>query len=163
MSIHPVYAEQILSGHKRVEFRKRPVAGDVTHVLIYATAPVRQVVGVFCVEEQVSESPRDLWGDFKEVGGIAYKDLMKYYRGHSVGTGIRVKMAYAASTPLSLAEDLGINHPPQSYLYLKADLAQRALALLLPQSTDTKVAATSHQTATVSAELTGEASTLPGS
>ncbi len=149
MSIHPVYAEQILSGQKRVEFRKRPVAGDVTHVLIYATAPVRRVVGVFSVEEQVSESPRELWGAFKEVGGIAYRDLMKYYRGHSVGTGIRVKMAYTASTPLCLAEDLGINHPPQSYLYLEADLAHRALSLLLPQLTDTKVAATS--LATVSA------------
>ena len=39
MSIHPVYANAILTGDKKVEFRKRRLAADVTHVLVYATAP----------------------------------------------------------------------------------------------------------------------------
>ena len=45
MSIHPRYAEAILSGQKRVEFRKRRLAPDVTTVLVYATQPVGVLVG----------------------------------------------------------------------------------------------------------------------
>lgn len=150
MSIHPIYAEQIMTGHKRVEFRKRPVADDVTHVLIYATAPVCRVIGVFSIEEQISQPPRALWRDFKDVGGIAYNDLMKYYRGYTVGTGIRVKKAFAASTPLCLVKDLGIDHPPQSYRYLDKALAQRVMSSLFPQSAGTEGTGTTHQAAVVS-------------
>ncbi len=41
MSIHPQYANAIVEGTKRVEFRKRPLARNVTHVIVYATAPVK--------------------------------------------------------------------------------------------------------------------------
>src|SRR5690606_16414773 len=41
MSIRPEYAERILAGTKRIEFRKRPLASDITDVIVYATTPVR--------------------------------------------------------------------------------------------------------------------------
>ena len=50
MSIHPGYAEAILSGRERAEFRKRPLAEDVRTVLIYATAPVSAMSGWFTVQ-----------------------------------------------------------------------------------------------------------------
>lgn len=134
MSIHPGYARQIIAGTKRVEFRKRPLASDVTHVLVYATAPISHVVGVFTVEDQVSQSPQNLWGTFKDVAGIAYSDLMSYYNGHSVGTGIQVREAYAAPTPLRLMDDLGITHPPQSYRYVDKTLARNVLRDIISPS-----------------------------
>ena len=45
MSIHPEYAEALLDGTKTVELRKSPVAGDISHIVIYATAPVQRVLG----------------------------------------------------------------------------------------------------------------------
>ena len=47
MSIHPQYADAIVAGRKRAEFRKRPLAADIDVVLIYATAPVRAIIGWF--------------------------------------------------------------------------------------------------------------------
>ena len=47
MSIYPEYADRILSGTKKVEFRKTVFRKDVTHILIYATAPSQDVVGYF--------------------------------------------------------------------------------------------------------------------
>lgn len=134
MSIHPGFARQIIAGTKRVEFRKRPLASEVTHVLVYATAPVSHVVGVFTVEDQVSEPPQNLWSTFKDVAGIAYDDLMSYYSGYSVGTGIQVREAYAAPTPLRLMDDLGITHPPQSYRYVDEALARNVLGDIIPRS-----------------------------
>lgn len=127
MSIHPIYARKILDGTKRVEFRKRPIGPDVTHVLIYATAPVSQIIGVFTVREQISMSPADLWSSFKDEAGIRRRDLMTYYQGHTRGTGICVEDAFTAVTPLDLYEDLGIQHPPQSFRYICPELAQVVL------------------------------------
>ena len=47
LSIHPVYAQGIIDGRKTVEFRRRAFGKSVTHVVVYATAPVRKVVGAF--------------------------------------------------------------------------------------------------------------------
>ena len=61
MSIHPRYADAILDGTKVVEFRKRALAGDISTVLVYATAPVRRLVGTFQLSATLTASPRDLW------------------------------------------------------------------------------------------------------
>lgn len=47
ISIRPRYAHAILDGRKTVEFRKRRLAEDVTHVVIYSTRPDRAVIGFF--------------------------------------------------------------------------------------------------------------------
>ena len=70
LSIHPQYAEAILNGEKKVEFRKAGFSKDVTHVVIYATKPIGAVVGVFETDGSVVQSPRELWQTFSAVGGI---------------------------------------------------------------------------------------------
>ena len=64
MSIHPEYANAILAGRKTVEFRKRPIGDDVTHVIVYATAPTGAVVGAFTVTGQDTTSLTRLWETF---------------------------------------------------------------------------------------------------
>lgn len=132
MSIHPEYAEAILAGTKKVEFRKRPVADDVTHVIVYATAPVSAVVGAFAVEDQATAAPASLWRRFAKVGGISRHRYFVYFADHSHGVGIQVGEVLAPSKPLSLTEDLGVERPPQSFQYLDFDTAQPALAGMAP-------------------------------
>ena len=45
LSIHPEYAYKILSGEKTHELRKVLFKKPVTHVLVYATAPISKVIG----------------------------------------------------------------------------------------------------------------------
>lgn len=75
MSIHPRYAWAILEGRKTVEFRKRRLADDVTHVVIYSTVPDRAVVGYFTVEGQETSTPASLWGQFHDRGVIDESDF----------------------------------------------------------------------------------------
>lgn len=89
--------------------------------------PARNACYVFC-----AALTRALWKSFRDGAGIAYTDLMKYYRGHKLGTGIRVKEAYSSPTPLCLLEDLGIDHPPPSYRYLEDDPAKKVLLAIVP-------------------------------
>ncbi|MBN9619395.1 MAG: ASCH domain-containing protein, partial [Actinobacteria bacterium] len=79
MSIHPEYADAILAGTKKVEFRKRPIADDVTHVIVYATAPVSAIVGAFTVENQATAAPSNLWRRFAKVGGITRHGFFSYF------------------------------------------------------------------------------------
>lgn len=132
MSIHPRYAEGILSGTKRVEFRKRRMADDVTHVVVYATAPVSAVVCAFTVVEQHTLEPRSLWQRFKEVAGIGKQDFMSYYSGYSTGTGIAVGEVTRPSEPLCLKSRLGIARPPQSFQYLSEETARTTLGSMAP-------------------------------
>lgn len=132
MSIHPHYAQQILAGTKRVEFRKRPIAADVTHVIVYATAPVSSVVGAFTVEGQHTRNPHTLWRLFRGVGGISWSDFMDYYEGRPLGTGITVGEVLRASEPMRLNADLGIARPPQSFQYLSAQSAKLAILAMSP-------------------------------
>lgn len=130
MSIHPAYAAAILDGSKLVEFRKRPIADDVTHVVVYATAPVSAVVGAFTVADQYTVHPKALWRRFRAVAGIGQKDFMTYYEGRDFGTAIAIGNVMPAASPLALAADLGISRPPQSFQYLNEEIAGRTLLAL---------------------------------
>lgn len=127
MSIHPTYADEIMSGTKRVEFRKRPVGEDVTHVMIYATAPISAVIGAFTIGGQETMDPESLWSRFHTVAGITKRRFFAYFSGRATGTGIVVDEVLKPDAPLNLSRDLGVSRPPQSYQYLPADAARDAL------------------------------------
>lgn len=118
MSIKPEFAGAILSGDKVVEFRKRPVAADVSHVLIYATMPVGALLGWFAVQEQKTMSPTRLWSTFCKVGGISKSRFFEYYDQREYGTGILVESVGQFPAPVSLAELDTTLRPPQSFQYL---------------------------------------------
>lgn len=118
MSIRPEFAGAILSGDKVVEFRKRPVADDVSHVLIYATMPVGALLGWFAVRGQKTMSPKRLWSTFREVGGITKSRFFEYYDQREHGTGILVESVGQFPMPVSLADLDTRLRPPQSFQYL---------------------------------------------
>lgn len=121
MAIHPRYAEAILDGCKHVEFRKRPLASDVRTVVIYATAPVKRVVGEFTVDRIVIASPEALWEVAGSVGGIDKPSYYGYYAASDTAIGILVGVArrYPFGLPLhALNPEPAV---PQSFAYLPAD------------------------------------------
>lgn len=132
MSIHPEYVDAILAGTKRVEFRKRPIADDVTHVIVYATAPVSAVVGAFTVENQSTATPSSLWKTFATVAGITRSGFFSYFADRPHGVGIQVGQVLAPPEPLSLTEHLGVIRPPQSFQYLAAHTAEPVLGGMAP-------------------------------
>lgn len=127
MSIRPQYARAIVNGSKTVEFRKRPLAKDVTHVVIYSTVPDRAVIGVFSIAGQETLPPAKLWDSFAKCGGIDKNSFFEYYGDHECGTGIRVDQVHKLDCALDLRADLGVMHPPQSFQYLPTSTFQRIL------------------------------------
>jgi predicted transcriptional regulator len=121
MSIHPEYAEAIMRGDKRVEFRKRRLAPDIDTVVVYATAPVQRVVGTFAIERTVAGDPESVWREVGAVGGISRETFDNYYARSPQAVGLVVKSARRCRpAPLS---DLGTSLvPPQSFAYIPETL-----------------------------------------
>jgi len=84
LSIKPEYAEKILNGTKRFEYRKSAPRNEaVRTVVIYATMPVGKVVGEFEVAGVLRESPDALWKQTKTASGITRKFFDEYFSGRS--------------------------------------------------------------------------------
>lgn len=131
LSIRPQYANEILAGRKRVEFRRRPLPDDVTQVVIYATAPVARVVGAFRVEAIDSTTPSDAWRHYHQVGGIGQEAFDAYYDGTDAAHVIRIRDVQAVESPFPLSDVDESLRPPQSFTYLRDLRWTRARQLML--------------------------------
>lgn len=120
LSIKPQFAESILNGSKRYEFRKR-IHRDlrVTTVVIYATKPVGKVIGEFTIKTIHSENPTTLWEKTKEFSGISEVFFSSYFQDRDIGHAIEVSSVRRYKKHLSINDFLPSGVAPQSYAYLK--------------------------------------------
>lgn len=119
LSIKPEYAEKILNGTKRFEYRKAvPRNQSVRTVVIYATMPVGKVVGEFEVGGVLRDKPSVLWARTKEASGITRAFFDRYFSGRTEASAIAVKRPKRYPRPLSLEAVSGSMTPPQSFQYL---------------------------------------------
>ena len=121
MAIHPRYADAILDGTKRVEFRKRRLAEDIRTVLIYATAPVSRVIGRFTVDDIVEATPDRIWQEYGAVGVIEQDAFFGYFGDAPAAVAILVGGSERFSEPVALADIEARPAVPQSFAYIAAD------------------------------------------
>lgn len=77
LSIKPEFAEKILNGTKKFEFRKGIFKNNnITTVVIYATMPVGKIVGQFSIDEILKNDPESLWVKTKKYAGISKNFLI---------------------------------------------------------------------------------------
>jgi predicted transcriptional regulator len=132
MSIHPRYAEAIVSGRKRAEFRKRPLAADVDVVLIYATAPISAIVGWFTVRDTVKTTPEDIWRLLHDVGEICWNDFAAYYSGCNEGVALLVGETERLTKPVALSEIHPTPATPQSFNYIPDNVMAQIVTTRAP-------------------------------
>jgi predicted transcriptional regulator len=122
ISIHPEYANAILRGEKKIEFRKMNIPRDISYVVLYATAPEQKIVGYFSVREVIEDRPSELWRRFSDISGTTKEFFNDYYREYNIGLGLLVKEVNILKNPFGL-EQTGIDmRPPQSFLYIERKL-----------------------------------------
>lgn len=118
LSIHPRHADNILDGKKRVELRRVPISDDTSHVVIYATSPVREVVGWFEVDGVDRASCTAIWKAHGDTTGVTRQEFRDYFAGAGRACAIRVAQAHRLSRAVSLDTIPGVKRPPQSFQYL---------------------------------------------
>lgn len=119
LSIYPRYANKILSGEKRLEFRKSWAANDVAAFVIYATAPIQKIVGIARIKKVHQGSATALWKLAREMGGgVSRRVLYDYFRDKREGFAIEIESVLPCSNPLDPEKFLPSFNPPQSFTYL---------------------------------------------
>lgn len=122
LSIKPKYADLILAGSKRVEFRRSWAAQDVSMIVLYSSSPIQRIVGVVEVCEVVTASPTSLWKTCTEKGGGLTKDeLRAYFLGKPQGVAVLLGKVFKPAKHLDPSDIISNFVPPQSFRYLDAN------------------------------------------
>lgn len=136
LSIHPKRAEKIYSGEKEVEWRKT-IPTEATPgmpVLLYETAPVCKVTGLFFWIGKETLKIREPDFDGQEIHSVAQRlidagcvpleDLKKYQgaNGQIYAWNVRGKMKFPKPHQLS---DYGLSRAPQSWQYITIKETQK--------------------------------------
>ena len=118
LSIKPKYVERILEGTKKVEYRRViPKCKDITHIIIYASAPICQVVAEVSVSNILSDKPSTLWEKTLSIGGISNDEYFAYFINREVAHAFVID-EIKKFTPYRKLIDYGIKTPPQNFLYI---------------------------------------------
>lgn len=119
LSIKPEFADLIFTKEKQYEFRrvifKSP---NVRRVVVYSSSPVQKVVGEFEIERVLTKSVNALWRTTRERAGINRAYYRSYFAGKEIGHAIKITSVKKYKHPQCLKSEYGIEHPPQSFIYL---------------------------------------------
>ena len=119
LSIKPEFADRIFQGSKRYEFRRTLFKDrSVKRIVVYASTPIRKVIGEFEVVDILELEKEYLWEQTKDYSGIPKDYFDEYFHGRETGFAIAIGDAILYDTPLELSEIFNIERPPQSFMYL---------------------------------------------
>lgn len=117
ISIKPQFADLILRGEKKFEFRRTLPRRNVDSLVIYASAPISQVLGEVEIINTFSCSPTTLWRKTYKQAGISKGFFDKYFQGKTIANAYALGKIKKFKKAKSLFE-YNVKTAPQSYIYL---------------------------------------------
>jgi predicted transcriptional regulator len=127
LPIKPVYANLILDGTKRYEFRRSRLREDLTHVIIYSASPVKKIVGIAEVARVKKGSPSVTWKQTKRAAGISRSAFREYFSGTGTAVVISLGRVVRLAKELDPSEMRNDFRVPQSFSYVDLRFFNRVL------------------------------------
>jgi predicted transcriptional regulator len=127
LPIKPIYANRILEGSKRYEFRRSRLRQDITHVVIYSTSPVKKIVGIAEVVEVTAASVSATWRQTRQAAGISRSAFKAYFSGSESAVFISLRRAVRLKKELEPTEVRSGFKVPQSFSYVDESFIKRVL------------------------------------
>lgn len=126
ISVKPEYALKIISGEKTIELRRRfPVDGVVGGLaLIYASSPIKEIIGYAIIEEVKEYRVGTLWNLSKNHACVSKDFFNSYFEGVESGFALKLGMPVKALKTLQLKrmEEEFYVSAPQSFRYAPEDV-----------------------------------------
>ena len=120
LSIKPEFANKIFNGEKKFEYRRVIFKNkNVSKIVVYASSPVKKVIGEFDVGQIINTSKNELWKKTRKYSGITKEYFDQYFDDKDFGYAIEIKGVERFDEPKCLNEEYGMSFPPQSFVYLK--------------------------------------------
>jgi predicted transcriptional regulator len=120
LSVKPKYAELIMKGSKKYEFRKVIFNNKyIEYVYIYSSSPVKKIVGIFRIGTIIEDRPLSLWNQLKGYSGMEEDEFFDYFENKKIGFAIEIKDFKRFEDPLDPKDLIPRFVPPQSFCYIK--------------------------------------------
>ena len=131
LSLKPRFAQAILAGVKTVELRRTvPKIVIPTRALLYASSPVRALLGTCVITSVRSADLAALWHEYGSRSELSFHEFQQYFEGLAKGTALTLSEPQALSRPIPL-QDLRAKpkgfRPPQSYAYVDARIGNQLI------------------------------------
>jgi predicted transcriptional regulator len=119
LSVKPRFADQIVDGTKRVEFRRVWANEHVPWIAIYSSSPTKMLVAIAEVESVVAASASTLWAvNCSRGGGLTRGELRSYFSGKTKGYAVMLGRVLRPNAPIEPAKIVQGFRAPQSFRYL---------------------------------------------
>lgn len=119
ISVSPKHADILLDdSSKNVFFYKVTPVNKVKRVLIYATAPVKAVVGEFDLSEIKISALSTAWKNFSSKSIFTKKEFDEYYQDKNEAHAMIAGKSFRYSKPKNLS-DYNMSKGPSGFQYLK--------------------------------------------
>lgn len=136
MSIKPGYAKKIFTREKKYELRRQKTKIiEGTMVCVYATAPIKCLIGHFTAGRVIEGTLSQLWDFHHRHLGISYKEYNSYFKGKKRGFAIEILEPVLWKNKISLEQirhHIKFYNPPQSHAYLSRDHVLMTLIQKMP-------------------------------
>jgi len=134
ISIKPEFANKIISRTKTIELRKiKPKVSLGDYVLIYATVPVKSVIGFGVVKSVIDTTPELMWENHSQQLGIDKSRFDAYYSQTQRAVGIEISAVCKIPNKIYLDDIKSFFprfSPPQTFRYLSKFGALRTYKLI---------------------------------
>jgi predicted transcriptional regulator len=130
ISIKPRYAEMIIDGRKKFEFRKCSFNKPVYKVFIYAIKPMGKLIGYFTFSEILMGKPSKIWDLCSELAGISESSFIEYYEGKSTAYAIKIEKVFRFENPINPFDLIEGFKAPRSFIYFKYEIIDRTIISL---------------------------------
>ena len=104
LSIKPKFADMILDGTKRVEYRKALASVANDRIFLYATAPIKKVVAV--------------WACYLDCSGITKEEFDEYFKDKKYASWYFLEEPITYKKPQNIRY-FGVKTAPRNFVYLK--------------------------------------------
>ncbi|ACV74927.1 MAG: ASCH domain-containing protein [Zymomonas mobilis] len=132
ISLWPEFAKAIVSGKKTVEFRRRiPLPALSARIWIYATRPVKSVIGFAYLEAIVQGDVNTLWSRYGREAFLSEQQYRDYFEGTEKATAFLLR-DHQPIRPINLDQlkEIRANfQPPQSLTWLRKEETQKLVSL----------------------------------
>jgi len=119
LSIKPKFAESIINGRKKYEFRKNAFSKkNIGRVYIYSTTPIKKVIGFFKISKIIEDKPINLWRQLKDDAGVSEEEFFDYFRNREIGFALEIVEVEQFENPVDPKIMFPNFVPPQSFCYI---------------------------------------------
>ncbi len=119
LPVKPKYALAIHSKRKVVEFRKVKFKNeDTRYCLLYASTPIKRIIGYFELDYQEENTPDFIWMKYKKLGSISEEDFFSYFKNSKKAIAIVIKNYFPLQKEINPKDKIKNFVVPQSFRYL---------------------------------------------